>query len=74
MFPAKNKEGWTNDTTLMKDVSLFNTIRLLLREGCKYCPPFRATVWQHVTVAVPNFTISFGPLFIFIELGESRCQ
>jgi len=60
MFPAKNKDGWTNDTTLMKDVSFFYTMRLLLREGCKDCPPFRDTVWQHVAAAVPNFTISFG--------------
>jgi len=56
MFPAKNKEGWTNDTALMKEVSFFYTMRLLLREGCTDCPPFRATVWQHVTAAVPNFT------------------
>jgi hypothetical protein len=60
MFPAKNKDGWTNDTALMKDVSFSYTMRLLLREGCKDCPPFGDTVWQHVATAVQNFTTSFG--------------
>jgi hypothetical protein len=53
MFPAKNKDGWTKDTTLMKKVSFFYTF---LREGCKDCPPLCATVWQHVTVAVSRIS------------------
>ena len=52
MFPAKSKDGWTNDTALMKDVSFFYTMRVLLCEGCKNCPPFRATVWQQETLAM----------------------
>jgi hypothetical protein len=52
MFPAKNQDGWTNETALMKDVSFLYIMRLLLREGCRDCAPLRATVCQHVTLAM----------------------